>query len=189
MLKTSLFIVCCATAVIASLARREVAQVHRRAIYSSVAVNEQENHEPMTAAEFGQFLTTLKGQLTSWKEEIEAIPFDSLDLEESEERGLLDSWRSECLKDIASAQEDIDKIRSEHSLAFGIWLLSDLYETRQDVDTLIDSLTNLFSARNNAVRSQGRALAKQNRGLTKQLNASIRTVRSYLFQQIAQKRL
>jgi len=50
-------------------------------------------------------------------------------------------------------------------------------------------LTNLFSARNNAVRSQGRALAKQNRGLTKQLNASIRTVRSYLFQQIAQKRL
>jgi hypothetical protein len=153
----------------------------------SAANNVQTSDAPKTIAEFNQYLQTLEGQLAAWKQEVDAIPFDSLDIA-SNERGLLDELRSEFNQEIENAREDIRRIQSFHSLSDGIELLSDLYEAKDIVNILTHTLDNPLSPPNVSefVRAttlaQSVALARQNRAIAAQISVSIRTVRRYLSQ-------
>lgn len=141
----------------------------------------QQSPAPSTPAEFTRYLDVLDTRLSSWKDEIDAIPFDSLRID-SKERGHLDASRTRCLSYIKSAGMDIGRVREEHTLDQGIWLLADFYEVRDEFQTLDDDLANLYTSQDHATTMQGLALAHQLGPSEKQINESIEAILPYLAQ-------
>lgn len=190
-MKTILRSVWCLVLVVSSTAQPKANTIPALTVATRPSPNNgQVSDAPKTAAEFGEYFQILEGQLAAWKQEVDAIPFDSLRIE-SNERGLLDEQRSEFSKEIDYAHEDIKQIRSSHSLSDGIELLSSLYEAKDIIDSLNDTLATPLSPLNvaefvrAATLAQGIALAKQNRAIAAQIYSSIRTVHRYLSQKAA----